>query len=29
MGYNSPMVPRDRRYFEVQLPIRRSLAASH
>lgn len=23
MGYNSPMVPRDRRYFEVQLPVRR------
>lgn len=22
MGYNSPMVPRDQRYFEVQLPIR-------
>ena len=21
MGYNSPMVPRDRRYFEVQLPV--------
>lgn len=24
MGYNSPMVPRDRRYFEVQLPVRRT-----
>jgi hypothetical protein len=24
MGYNSPMVARDQRYFEVQLPIRRS-----
>lgn len=23
MGYNSPMVRRDRRYFEVQLPVRR------
>ena len=23
MGYNSPMVPRDQRYFEVQLPVRR------
>lgn len=23
MGYNSPMVPRDQRYFELQLPIRR------
>ena len=22
MGYNSPMVRRDRRYFEVQLPVR-------
>jgi len=24
MGYNSPMVPRERRYFEVQLPVRRA-----
>lgn len=24
MGYNSPMVPRDRRYFEVQVPVRRA-----
>jgi hypothetical protein len=24
MGYNSPMVSRDRRYFEVQLPIRQA-----
>jgi len=24
MGYNSPMVPRDRRYFEVQLPVQRT-----
>lgn len=23
MGYNSPMVPNDERYFEVQLPVRR------
>ncbi len=23
MGYNSPMVPRDQRYFEVQLPVRK------
>jgi hypothetical protein len=23
MGYNSPMVPLSRSYFEVQLPIRR------
>jgi hypothetical protein len=23
MGYNSPMVSRDRRYFEVQLPVQK------
>lgn len=28
MGYNSPMVPRDRRYFEVQLPVRRAAEAA-
>jgi hypothetical protein len=26
MGYNSPMVSRDRRYFEVQLPVRPAAA---
>jgi SOUL heme-binding protein len=26
MGYNSPMVSRDRRYFEAQLPVRRRAA---
>lgn len=26
LGYNSPMVPRSRRYFEVQLPVRRVAA---
>ena len=24
MGHNSPMVPRDRRYFEVQIPVQRA-----
>ncbi|MFM1872796.1 MAG: hypothetical protein RL398_2218 [Planctomycetota bacterium] len=28
MGYNSPMVPRDQRYFEVQLPIRTKQASA-
>ena len=27
MGYNSPSVGGDRRYFEVQLPVRRKAAA--
>ncbi|MCA8965290.1 MAG: heme-binding protein [Planctomycetes bacterium] len=28
MGYNSPMVPKDQRYFEVQLPVRKRAAAA-
>lgn len=28
MGYNSPMVPTDERYFEVQLPVRRRSPAT-
>jgi len=28
MGYNSPMVPNDERYFEVQLPVRRRTQAA-
>jgi hypothetical protein len=22
LGYNSPMIPRNKRYFEVQIPVR-------
>jgi hypothetical protein len=28
LGYNSPMVPSDKRYFEVQLPIREASRGS-